>query len=161
MHIASKLFLCAILASTALTAGCKITRAAGRIATRIAENQSGTSSSTRANTPSTYHFAGTLEEGDTVRDDDGSFEDRFTISIDAQKTVTITMVAQDAAFDTYLIVGDPDGNEMGQNDDCTEGKPEIGSCVTFMTTKKGVYTVLANSYDAGQTGNYDVNITIQ
>lgn len=65
--------------------------------------------------------------------------------------VTITMVSPD--FDTYLILNDPDGNQVAVDDD--SGPGDLNSRIGPITLPAdGEYTVIANSY-----GNYYDTVT--
>lgn len=146
------------LALIPLATGCKV----ARLATRVAQEttQSANTRSTPSNTNGQgdiYTFTGVLEEGDTRREDDNSFQDIVNISLKTGQVVTITMKPTGStSFDTYLLVSTPDGEEAGQNDDCTDGKPELGSCVTFVATTAGNYRILANGYSETDAGPYEV-----
>lgn len=137
-----------------LTTGCKIAR-------RIANLTGSKAEVTQENGVQTHRFTGALETTDDRRSEDNSFQDTYNIRIDSGKTVTVSMKAVNGAFDTYLLVGSPDGEEIGQNDDCVTDAPEQGSCVTFLATKSGNYQIMANSYEEGELGAYDVVVEIR
>lgn len=100
---------------------------------------------------------GTLEAGDNIMDGDKSYYDEFDIRLREGTKVDITLVSED--FDTYLIVAPPDTSPQRDNDDCDENEPARGSCLSFVAHKTGTYTVVANSYEAGSTGNYKLRIS--
>ena len=105
-------------------------------------------------------ITGELKEGDSVRDDDNTFFDTHTFNANEGDTVTVVMTADDpTSLDTYILVANPDGTEAGQNDDCNNSDPAEGSCLTFVATQKGTYSVDANSYDDSTNGAYTLRIT--
>ncbi|NJO20803.1 MAG: hypothetical protein HC838_13215 [Spirulinaceae cyanobacterium RM2_2_10] len=57
--------------------------------------------------------------------------------------------------DAYLILLAPDGRELAQDDDGT-GSTDARIVLTLPTS--GTYTVIANSYQGGETGRYAVRV---
>lgn len=145
-------FLATALLTVPLLAGCKTAKVAANLVsnrTTFQQDESG---------KDTIRLTGKLEEGDSLRHDDESFEDQYNVRFEAGDTVRITMTAKNFAFDTYLLVSDPEGEEAGQNDDCVDGDPAQGSCLAIIVTKTGNYTIHANSFEAGEVGEYDIVI---
>jgi hypothetical protein len=99
-------------------------------------------------------MTGALASDDCRLELDNSFYDAWTFQATAGQTVQITMSA--AAFDTYLILFDPNGNEIDENDD----GPGLGSNsrISFTPDVSGTYTIYANSYQAGMTGSYSLEL---
>jgi hypothetical protein len=60
-------------------------------------------------------------------------------------------------FDTYLILKDPHGGQV-ENDDADESAPPGHSHIEHDLTEAGVYSVLVTSYEAGATGAYRLEI---
>ncbi len=80
---------------------------------------------------------------------DQSFYDAWTFQGTAGQPVQITM---QASFDTFLILLDPSGLEVEENDDYPGGG--TNSRISFSVTQSGTYTIYANSYAPGVTGPY-------
>ena len=93
---------------------------------------------------------GTLQEGDEVIPNDGSFYDSYPISGKAGDTFAISLESQD--FDTFLAVMDKEGNIIEQNDDIDE--QNSNSKLELTLPNDGDYTVIVNTYDQGGTGDY-------
>lgn len=87
--------------------------------------------------------------------DDGSHYHMWQFSGEAGQQVTITL--RSGAFDTYLILLqgmslNPDA-VVAQDDD---GAGDLNSQITATLPETGTYTVVANSYGAGETGAYEL-----
>jgi CHAT domain-containing protein/Tfp pilus assembly protein PilF len=93
-----------------------------------------------------------LDESSNRLEDDKSYYNAHTFEGDAGQFVSIEMSSDE--FDTYLILLDPNGNRIAQNDD-SDG---TDSRITFELPAAGRYTILANSYGAGATGNYTLTV---
>jgi CHAT domain-containing protein len=96
-------------------------------------------------------ITGSLDAGDRTLSDN-SYYDAYTFSGDAGMAVIIEM--HSAEFDTYLILLDGESNPVTYNDDSDGTNSRIA--VTLETTD--TYTVIANSYAAGETGSYRLTI---
>lgn len=94
---------------------------------------------------------GSLTEAANVLPVDNSFYNTYTFDGEAGQRVIIDMISDD--FDAYLILLDVDGNEFAQNDD---GGDNNNARLEVTLPDNGTYTLLANSYEAGQTGNYQL-----
>ena len=99
--------------------------------------------------------SGTLTEDDEKRPEDDSYFDTYTFRTQEGYALNVEMSSTD--FDTYLMVVGPSGQEIGQNDDIVPGQ-NTNSRVTGEAPESGTYTVFANSYEAGQTGAYQLSI---
>ncbi|MFL6231323.1 MAG: Calx-beta domain-containing protein, partial [Pyrinomonadaceae bacterium] len=103
---------------------------------------------------------GALTSGDCKNPIDGSFYDSYTFSGTAGQQIVITMTS--SQFDTYLYLMKPGETTIGdstiQNDDIsnTNTNSQIAN-LTLPST--GTYTILANSFAAGATGNYTLSLT--
>ena len=93
---------------------------------------------------------GTLQEGDEVIPNDGSFYDSYPIEGTAGDSFTISLESED--FDTFLAVMDKNGNIIEQNDDINE--QNSNSRLEITLPSDGNYTVIVNTYDQGGTGDY-------
>ncbi len=98
---------------------------------------------------------GRLESGDGALES-GEYRDNFTFE-GAEGDIAVIDLRSDA-FDTYLIVRTP-GGEQFDNDDY-EGDVSR-SFLTLPMTESGTYTVGVTSYDAGETGNYVLRVETQ
>ena len=69
----------------------------------------------------------------------------------------VTIEMHSAAFDTYLMLLDPSGVPLAENDDSAKGVTD--SRITFTLTSTGTWTVVANSLGASQLGDYTVSLS--
>ncbi|MEL6471063.1 MAG: PPC domain-containing protein [Cyanobacteria bacterium J06623_4] len=98
---------------------------------------------------------GSLSLGDDVLDD-GSLYDQYTFSGSSGQYATIFLESDD--FDPYLILLDPDGERISENDDTNRSDRNSRLVVTLPST--GVYTAVANSYESGKSGDYAIKIEV-
>jgi hypothetical protein len=95
------------------------------------------------------------ERGELVQGDQqlrsGEFFDEHTLNLQVGEAVHLE--ARSTAFDTYLIVRAPSG-EQQDNDDLTPGNLNAG--LDFVAREAGAYRVLVTSYRAGETGAYEL-----
>jgi hypothetical protein len=96
---------------------------------------------------------GSLETSDS-RLGDGEYSDVF--SFDAQAGQAVRVELRSSEFDTYLAVMTP-SDEIFQNDDF-EGSTSR-SVVEFVVSESGTFTVMATSYEGGETGRYELALT--
>lgn len=94
-----------------------------------------------------------LGRGDKVLPVDNSFYHVYAFDGKAGQQVTIEMASQEV--DAYLILLTEDGSELAQDDD-SGGEKNAKIVITLPTD--GTYIVLANSYEAGQSGNYRLRL---
>ncbi len=106
-----------------------------------------------ANAQALLEVQGTLSPGDAVFED-GSFYDQYSFSGDSGQQITISLVSQD--FDSYLILLDPEGRRISENDDISRSNRNSQLVIVLPST--GTYTVVANSYEAGKNGEYEIKI---
>ncbi|MFC1628154.1 pre-peptidase C-terminal domain-containing protein [Gemmatimonadota bacterium] len=97
---------------------------------------------------------GSLSSGDETLDN-GEYLDVFTFEGLPGQHARIDVSS--SAFDTYLIVTGP-GDFQEDNDD-VEGAPGH-SIVEFDLTDSGTYTAIITSYAAGETGDYEISISL-
>ncbi len=81
----------------------------------------------------------------------GEFFDEHTLNLQVGEAVHVE--ARSTAFDTYLIVRAPSG-EQHDNDDMVPGNLNAG--LDFVAREAGAYRVLVTSYRSGETGAYDL-----
>lgn len=83
--------------------------------------------------------------------EDDSFFDVYVFEGRAGQQVELAMQSQDV--DSYLILLGPDGELVAEDNDSL-GNGHAGIALTLPAD--GVYTVLANTYEAGDTGRYQI-----
>jgi len=85
---------------------------------------------------------------------DGSRYDLWQFSGKAGDTITIEMHA--TAFDSYLVLLDPNDVPVAENDDAVRGNNDAR--VVFTLTSTGTWTVVANTLTAVNGGDYTLSI---
>ena len=103
----------------------------------------------------THRFAGELAPGDPTFGP-GEYIDSHTFDVTAGQRVIVDL--RSTQFDTYLIVRQPSGDQT-DNDDF-EGSTSH-SQVDLVAPESGEWTVIVTSYQAGETGQYEVTVTIE
>jgi hypothetical protein len=96
--------------------------------------------------------AGSLTRQDCHRDDN-TFEDKWRLVIAAETEVQIDLSSED--FDTYLMLRDSDGVEIGADDD----SGGMNNSRLVITLQPGTYIIAANSYFPLMTGGYLLSVT--
>jgi len=94
---------------------------------------------------------GRLTRGSHVLADDNSFFDIYAFEGKAGQRVQIDMTSGE--IDSYLILLDPNGNDLAQDDDSGGG---TNARLSVILPRDGIYLVMANAYEAGQTGSYNL-----
>lgn len=97
---------------------------------------------------------GTLAKGDQQLSD-GEYVDDFTFEGVPGQTARIDL--RSTAFDTYLIVQDPSG-EQTDNDDASERETTRSHVELAMTS--GHYRIRVTSFEPGETGGYELSIDL-
>ena len=85
---------------------------------------------------------------------DGSYFDLWQFSGTAGQSVSIDMTS--SSFDAFLILLDPNGKPVADNDDIASGN--TNSRITFTLTSSGTWTVAANALKANQFGTYTITL---
>lgn len=94
---------------------------------------------------------GRLGQGSHVLPTDNSFVDVYAFEGHAGQRIQIDMTSVE--IDSYLILLDPNGNDLAQDDDSGGGT----NARLFVTLPRdGIYLLMANAYEAGQTGSYNL-----
>lgn len=106
-----------------------------------------------AGAPSTQNHRGRLESGDSQLSSK-EYYDRYSFQGNAGEVVLVDLFASD--FDPFLILLSPSGNDT-QNDDF-EGSANR-SRIEKVLEESGEWGVVVTSYEAGETGAYEVSIT--
>lgn len=99
---------------------------------------------------------GALEDGDSVLESDGSLYDVYTFEGETGQSVTVNLSSSE--FDTYLLVIDPAGQLLDQNDDAAQD--DMNSSVTVTLPSDGTYTVVSNGFDSESRGGYAVEVLL-
>ncbi|MFG3818669.1 trypsin-like peptidase domain-containing protein [Limnothrix redekei] len=94
-------------------------------------------------------LVGELAEGDRVLSQDQTLYDIYTFTGEAGNQVTIDLASGD--FDAYLIVLNPDGEELAQDDD---SGGQTNARITATLPSSGLYTVFVNTAATNQQGRY-------
>jgi serine protease Do len=81
---------------------------------------------------------------------DGSFFQEFSFQGQAGQSLRIRLESPD--FDTYLMLLDEGRNRIAENDDANPNT--TNSEIAARLPRDGVYTVLVNSYQAGEQGRF-------
>jgi len=92
---------------------------------------------------------GRLGRGSNVLPVDNSFFDLYSFEGKAGLQVRIDMMSRE--IDSYLILIDPKGNEVAQDDDSGGGS---NARIVATLPVDGSYLLMANSYKAGEAGRY-------
>lgn len=96
---------------------------------------------------------GELSDADRTLDDGSKF-DEYTFSGNAGDRVVITM--RSSAFDTYLSLRSPAGQEVAFNDDRAEGDTDSEISITLPTS--GTFKIWANAFEPGSLGSYTLRL---
>jgi tetratricopeptide (TPR) repeat protein len=94
-------------------------------------------------------ITGELTANSPVLEDDGSYYEPHTFEGTAGETLTFDLTSDD--FDAFLILQNPSGESIAQEDD---GAGRTNARITATLPVTGTYTLLVNSYAAEETGTY-------
>ena len=97
--------------------------------------------------------SGSLQTGDCVLASDNTFYDQY--SIQGQAGLQVIIDAKSTALDMYLVLLDPTGEAVAENDD---GGGGTDSRITYTLNQAGTWTIIVNSFLVG-TGNYTLSVT--
>lgn len=98
---------------------------------------------------------GTLRRGDEALRT-GEFMDRYEFEGREGQHVVVHLESED--FDPYLILKDPN-DEQQENDDLGDSRTE--SQIDYVLTTSGTHVVMVTSYEAGETGDYHLTVTLE
>lgn len=99
-------------------------------------------------------ITGRLGQGSSVLPVDNSFFDLYIFEGRAGQRVQIEMSSRE--LDAYLILLDPNGRDLAQDDD---GGGGTNARIAIALPTDGTYLLMANSYQAGQAGTYTLRAT--
>ncbi|HEX9729895.1 MAG TPA: pre-peptidase C-terminal domain-containing protein [Gemmatimonadales bacterium] len=97
---------------------------------------------------------GSLAKGDRTLSS-GEYTDEYTFQGVPGQRVRVDL--RSSQFDTYLMVTDPSG-EQSDNDDAAEGATDHS--MVELTMVAGEYRVVVTSFESGESGDYEVTITM-
>ena len=97
---------------------------------------------------------GTLADGDSVYERDGSLYDVYSFEGKSGQEIAIAVESDD--FDTFLAVFDDQDAIVGQNDDIAIDN--TNSFLEITIPRDGTYRIFINGYDARDRGSYTVRV---
>ncbi len=109
--------------------------------------------------PGTATDVGWNGDAETVNlngDLDAGSVDTWTVALDAGEGLTAHSDA--ASFDTVLHVEDPDGRQVGFNDDRGDGS--LNSTLSVVADRAGTYTVHVTDYGHDHGGHYSLRLEL-
>ncbi|MEL6225083.1 MAG: pre-peptidase C-terminal domain-containing protein, partial [Cyanobacteria bacterium J06627_8] len=105
-------------------------------------------------TPNSAPLTGTLDRNSNVLESDNSYFDVYTFDVQQGQNITVEMISNE--LNAYLILLDPNGQDIAQDDDSGNGS---NARLVATAPLSGRYTVLANSYSTGEVGNYQLQVS--
>lgn len=120
----------------------------------FAQGAAGATAAAGAGGPSTQTYQGRLDKGDSQLDDN-EYYDTYDFQGSTGDVVVIDLYSSD--FDTYLALVAPSGADT-QNDDYQESTSR--SRIEKTLDETGEWSVLVTSYEAGETGAYNLSIAM-
>lgn len=109
--------------------------------------------------PVNENHTGNLEEGDSRHPNDQSFYDEYTFDAEEGWQINVTMTSGAEGLQPYLQLRQQDkGDEWLQEN---AAQPGVPATISVVAPVKATYVIWANSLDAGQTGNYTLQISAQ
>jgi len=96
---------------------------------------------------------GRLDSNSSVLQSDNSYYNTYTFEGRAGQQVVVEMTSRE--LNAYLILLTPDGDEVGQDND-SGGDRNSRLAATLPTN--GIYTILANTFEPGESGRYRVRV---
>jgi len=109
-----------------------------------------------ADEPTEQTHSGELADGDETLDT-GEYADIYDLTVREGQTVIVDATT-DGELDPYVILRTPSG-EQEENDD-HEGSTQHAR-VEHVATEAGSYTAIVTSYEPGETGSYNVTLTVR
>ncbi len=99
-----------------------------------------------------FTLEGRLDSNSRTQKDDKSYYNVHTFEGTAGEQITIDLTSSE--FDSYLILLDPEGKKIAEDDDGGSGN-NARIIVTLPTSS--TYRIIANTRKAGETGNYTLS----
>lgn len=97
---------------------------------------------------------GSLGENSQILESDRSPYQEHRFQGTAGQRITISLESRE--FDSYLILLDPEGRKIGENDDASANTMNSALAVTLPST--GTYRIIANTYDSTGRGQYTLSV---
>jgi serine protease Do len=104
-------------------------------------------------TPNGSPIRGVLDNNSNVLESDNSYFNAYTFDAEQGQRITIDMISDQ--LDAYLILIDPNGQDVAQDDD---GGGGTNARLVTTAVASGTYTILANSYSVGEVGEYRLQV---
>ncbi|MGF1538539.1 MAG: trypsin-like peptidase domain-containing protein [Elainellaceae cyanobacterium] len=104
-------------------------------------------------TPNGSAVSGRLSSDSNVLESDRSYYDVYALDAEVGDRITVDMRSREV--DAYLILIAPNGQGLAQDDDSAGG---TDARVVATAPISGTYMILANSYEPGQTGGYQLQV---
>ena len=104
--------------------------------------------------PGTPPVTGVLNDTSSILPSDGSYFDAYTFEGQAGQQVEIAMSSNE--LNAYLILLEPDGNNLAQDDNSGGNN---NARLQAVLPRTGTYTVLANTRLSGETGRYQIEVS--
>lgn len=104
-------------------------------------------------TPNGSPIRGVLDANSNVLESDNSYFNAYSFDAEQGQRITIDMISEQ--LDAYLILIDPNGQDIAQDDD---GGGGTNARLMTTATASGTYTILANSYSVGEVGEYRLRV---
>jgi hypothetical protein len=99
-------------------------------------------------------YSGELRSGDATLSS-GEYADPYSFNVRAGQRIVVDLSSSE--FDTYLVLKQPNGNQT-DNDDY-EGSQQR-SRIEEVASESGEWEILVTSYEEGETGTYQLNISV-
>lgn len=96
---------------------------------------------------------GRLDSNSNILQSDNSYYNTYTFEGRAGQQVVVEMTSRE--LNAYLILLSPDGDEVGQDNDSGGDR---NSRLTATLPSTGIYTILANTFEPGESGSYSVRV---
>lgn len=98
---------------------------------------------------------GELTASSPILENDGSYYETHTFEGNAGEAITVELTSE--AFDTHLVLISPNGKRLAHDDDGAEG---TNSRITITLQETGIYTIVVNSFEASQSGHYNLELRL-
>ena|GEM_PF-5833597 len=101
----------------------------------------------------TIQIEGRLDSSSQKLDDDDTYFNVHTFEGQAGEQIVIDLVSSE--FDAYLLLSDPEGNKIAEDND---GGDDSNARVVVTLTATGTYEIVVNTYKPEELGNYTLNL---
>ncbi len=104
-------------------------------------------------------ISGRLDPGDHTLPDNSYYNYYKIYGFEGRAGQRVTIEMNSQEIDPTLFLLKPDGSKLAENDDISPSNPNARITVTLPAT--GVYLVLANAFEPGESGSYTIRATAQ